>query len=202
MEIASLIAALSEPAAYPFPVSAVDVRQTHISAVFLAGDFVYKIKKPVKLAFLDFSTLERRRHFCEEEVRLNRRLAPQVYLGVVPITEQDGRLRAEGSGEPLDWAVKMVRLPDEASLLEHVHRGVVTPADMQRLARFVADFHRTADAGPQIAAFGRFAVVAGNARENFAQVGAHVGVTLSRSVWDRLRMLTEESLERLRPLIE
>jgi aminoglycoside phosphotransferase family enzyme len=73
-----LIEALSKPAAYSYPVGAVEVRQTHISAVFLAGPYVYKVKKPVNLGFLDFSSLERRRHFCEEEVRLNRRLAPHV----------------------------------------------------------------------------------------------------------------------------
>ena len=86
MELDQLIEALSRPAAYPYPMDQVDVRQTHISVVFLAGRYVYKIKKPVQLGFLDFSTLERRRHFCEEEVRLNRRLAPTVYLGVVPVT--------------------------------------------------------------------------------------------------------------------
>src|SRR5207248_9733677 len=81
---------LADPAAYPHPAGPVEVRQTHISAVFLAGPFAYKLKKPVALGFLDFSTPDRRRHFCEEEVRLNRRLAPHVYLGVVPVTDEDG----------------------------------------------------------------------------------------------------------------
>ena len=89
MDLAQLIEALSDPAAYPDPVGEVEVRQTHISAVFLAGPHVYKVKKPVELGFLDFSTLAKRRHFCEEEVRLNRRLAPEVYLGVVPVTRDD-----------------------------------------------------------------------------------------------------------------
>src|SRR5262249_17277508 len=85
MDLNRLIAALSEPGAYPDRVGRVEVRHTHISVVFLADAYVYKIKKPVDLGFVDFSTLEKRRHFCEEEVRLNRRLAPEVYLGVVPI---------------------------------------------------------------------------------------------------------------------
>ena len=72
------------------PVETVEVHQTHISVVFLAGSFAYKIKKPVDLGFIDYSTLERRRHFCEEEVRLNRRLAAEVYLGVVPMTREGG----------------------------------------------------------------------------------------------------------------
>jgi aminoglycoside phosphotransferase family enzyme/predicted kinase len=201
MDTAHLIALLRDPAAYPHPVEAVAVRQTHISAVFLAGPVVYKVKKPVSLGFLDFSTLDQRRHFCDEEVRLNRRLAPHVYLGVVPITDDGGRLRVEGKGEPVEWAVKMVRLPDGTSLLDRVRRGEAGPAEMRRLAHFLAAFHRTADAGPHVAAFGRFEVVAGNARENFTQAEPHVGVTLSQPVFDRLRALTERELDRLRDVI-
>src|SRR5581483_11832177 len=111
------INALSQPAAYPFPVDRVEVLQTHISVVFRAGPWVYKVKKPVNLGFLDFSTLEKRHHFCQEEVRLNRRLAPTVYRGVVPVTRVEGGLRFNGPGEAVEWAVQMERLPDEATLL-------------------------------------------------------------------------------------
>ena len=97
MELSQLIAELSKPAAYPYPVPPIEVRQTHISVVFLAGEFVYKIKKPVDLGFLDFSSLEKRRHFCQEEVRLNRRLAPEVYLDVVPVTVGPRRLDSRGA---------------------------------------------------------------------------------------------------------
>lgn len=86
VDVARLIGALSRTEAYAHPVGAVEVHQTHISVVFLAGQFAYKIKKSVNLGFVDFSTLEKRKHFCDEEVRLNRRLAPRVYLGVVPVT--------------------------------------------------------------------------------------------------------------------
>src|SRR5215475_506624 len=116
MDVSSLIAGLSQPGAYPIVPPSVEVHQTHISLVFLAGEFAYKVKKPVNFGFLDFSTLDKRRQFCNEEVRLNRRLAPTVYLGVVPVTERGGRLRFEGEGEPVEWALKMVRLPAEATL--------------------------------------------------------------------------------------
>src|SRR5579871_3802817 len=99
MELTRLIEALSNPAAYPGAVGEVEVRQTHISAVFLAGPHVYKVKKPVEFGFLDFGTLAKRRHYCAEEVRLNRRLAPDVYLGVVPVTRCGPGLRVEGDGE-------------------------------------------------------------------------------------------------------
>ncbi|MDB5306173.1 MAG: hypothetical protein JWO38_375 [Gemmataceae bacterium] len=202
MDTQQLVEKLTDPAAYPHPVGAIDVRQTHISAVFLAGPFAYKVKKPVALGFLDFSTLHRRRHFCEEEVRLNRRLAPHVYLGVVPVTAGGDHLRVDGPGEPVEWAVKMKRLPEGTSLLDRVRRGEVVPADMRRLARFLADFHRPADAGPHVAPFARFEVVAGNARENFTQAEPHVGITLSRPVFARLRGLTDTALDQLRDLIE
>src|SRR5262245_54170168 len=117
MELAQLIEALSDPAAYPHHVERVEVLQTHISVVFLAGPHAYKLKKPVALGFLDFSTLEKRRHFCEEEERLNRRLAPTVYLGVVPVVRAADGLRVEGTSEVVEWAVKMARLAGEAQLL-------------------------------------------------------------------------------------
>src|SRR5438094_7193734 len=111
MDLPHLIDAMSDPAAYSHPVGTVEVRQTHISVVFLAGAHAYKIKKPVRLPFLDFSTLDRRRHFCAEEVRLNRRLAPAVYLGVVPVAQGGTGVRVEVPGEVVEWAVKMQRLP-------------------------------------------------------------------------------------------
>ncbi len=202
MTLPDLIAALSRPEAYPHPAAGVEVRQTHISAVFLAGPFAYKVKKPVDLGFLDFTTIDKRRHFCDEETRLNRRLAPNVYLGVVPITYDGGAARIDGSGEAIEWAVKMARLPDEASLRWHVRHGDVTTDQLSTLAKRIAEFHRTAEATDRTAAFGRFEVVAGNARENFAQSRGHVGATVSRAVFDRLEALTEAALSRLRLLIE
>jgi aminoglycoside phosphotransferase family enzyme/predicted kinase len=202
MELDRLIDALSRPEAYPYPVAAVEVRHTHISVVFLAGDRAFKVKKPVALGFLDFSTRDRRRHFCEEEVRLNRRLAPSVYRGVVPVTRAGDRVRLGGQGEIVEWAVEMERLPDEAQLEQYVLRGAADAGRLADLGRRLASFHAGADRGPRIAAAGRFEVVAANARDNFLQSAAHVGVTLGRAVHERLRERTEQALERLRPLIE
>src|SRR5262245_6110830 len=111
MQLSHLIEALSKPAAYPIWVDTVEVKQTHISVVFLTGTHAYKIKKPVRFDFLDFSTLQRRRFFCDEEVRLNRRLATDVYLGVVPIVRTVTGMRIDGDGNAVEWAVKMRRLP-------------------------------------------------------------------------------------------
>jgi aminoglycoside phosphotransferase family enzyme/predicted kinase len=194
-DLAALIASLARPDAYPFAVDAIEVHQTHISVVFLAGDVAYKVKKPVRLPFLDFGTLERRRHFCEEEVRLNRRLVPDVYLGIVPVTA-DGRF--EGDGEPIEWAVKMRRLPAHATLEARLEREEVTSRHLDVLARKVAAFH--AAAAP-CAGHASFAAVAANARDNFAVAAAQVGRTVSATVYERLVQLTEEQLQRHGPLI-
>jgi aminoglycoside phosphotransferase family enzyme/predicted kinase len=202
MELTRLIEGLSRPSAYPYSVGNVETRQTHISVVFLAGPHVYKIKKPVNLGFLDFTTLAKRRHFCEEEVRLNRRLAPSVYQGVVPVTLAADGVNVEGAGDVVEWAVQMERLPEEATILTRLERQEVEPGLMATLARRIAAFHASAERGDHIAAFGQFDVVGANARENFEQATRHLGVTLSRIVLERLKTLTEATLSDLRPVIE
>jgi aminoglycoside phosphotransferase family enzyme/predicted kinase len=202
MDLAQLIEALSDPASYPGSVAEVEVRQTHISVVFLAGPHVYKLKKPVEFGFLDFSTLAKRRHYCEEEVRLNRRLAPEVYLGVVPVTRGEGGIRVEDGGEVVEWTVKMRRLPDEAMLPNRLQRGEVGIGVVEALAHKVASFHAQAESGPRIAAFGRFEVVARNAQENFEQSAVHVGTTIHQAVFTRTQTLTEQALAGHRVLIE
>lgn len=202
MDLSQLIDALSRPAAYPHAPGTVEVRQTHISVLFFAGEFVYKLKKPVAPGFLDFTTLDKRLHFCREEVRLNRRLAPDVYLGVVPIVRDAGDLRIEGDGEPVEWAVKMRRLPEGTTLLDRLLRDEVSRELVADLARRVAAFHRTADSNERIAACGRFEVVAKNVRDVFARSEPCVGEVVSRSVFDRTRELFEARLASLRPLID
>jgi aminoglycoside phosphotransferase family enzyme len=119
-----------------------DLIETHISWLLLSDEYVYKIKKPLRFSFLDFSTLEKRKFLCEEEVRLNRRLSPDVYLGVVPITEEDGQLTFEGKGEAIDYAVKMKRLPQERLMDGILQRGEVNSRHIEEIAGIVADFHK------------------------------------------------------------
>jgi aminoglycoside phosphotransferase family enzyme/predicted kinase len=202
MDLSRLIEAMSDPGAYPDAPGPVAVHQTHISVVFLAGRHAYKIKKPVDLGFLDFTTLEKRRHFCAEEVRLNRRLAPSVYQAVVPVTAAGPSVHLAGDGPVVEWAVQMTRLPAEATLERRLQRGEVAPERLEALARRLADFHASARSDAPVAEQGRFAVVAGNARENFAQARPLIGTTLSAAVFDRLQALTEAALAEHRPLIE
>ena len=203
MDLALLVERLRDPGCYPHPAADVVIVQTHISVVALAGAFAYKIKKPYDLGFLDFSTLERRRFFCEEEVRLNRRLAPRVYLGVVPVMMAgDGRVRVGGDGDLVEWAVRMQRLPDAARWTELLARGALSPSHVAALGAELAAFHRDAERSPRIAAFGRLPVVAGNALENFEQTARLVGVTSSPAVYDKVRALTEAALVERSTLIE
>src|SRR5215470_1541833 len=103
----SFLLELTQPRAYPHSCSAVELIETHISWVLLTGEFAYKIKKPVDFGFLNFSTLALRRHYCAEEVRLNRRFAPALYLDVVPITRSGERVRVGGDGNVIEYAVRM-----------------------------------------------------------------------------------------------
>lgn len=176
--------------------------QTHGSVVFLAGEHAYKIKKPVDLGFADFTTLERRRANCEAEVILNRRLAPSVYLGVVPIVDRDGAVRVGGGGPAVEYAVRMARLPEEATYLAALRRGELDREAVALVARRLAGFHARAETGEEVARWARFEAVAGNARENFEQTARFRGDTVSAAVWERLRAATEAELAARRGLIE
>ncbi|MFP5460220.1 MAG: AAA family ATPase [Gammaproteobacteria bacterium] len=143
-----LIEGLQRPDAYPHPSEPVRLVETHISWVLLAGDFAYKVKKPVDFGFVDFSSLERRRRFCEEELRLNRRLAPQLYLGVVPITGPAAAPRVGGEGEAIEYAVKMRRFRRADEFAALAARGALGAAHVEALAALIADFHSESDRNP------------------------------------------------------
>jgi aminoglycoside phosphotransferase family enzyme/predicted kinase len=147
-----------------------ELRETHISQVFLSERAVYKVKKPVRLGFLDFSTLSLRRQFCEAEVTLNQRLAPDVYRGVVPIVrDAAGVHRLDAPGEPVEWAVVMRRLPETAAADRRLQDGRLTRDDVSKLARHLALFHARARCDAETAQFGAHANIEANVRENFDQ---------------------------------
>lgn len=140
------VAFLRAPDNYPDHPTEVEIKETHMSWVFLTNEYVYKLKKPVRYAFLDFSTVEARHRDCEQELRLNRRLAPDVYLAVVPLTvEHDGHIALGGSGTAIDWLVKMRRLPQERMLDELIRRGVPIEArDIDAVAHMLSAFYGSA----------------------------------------------------------
>jgi aminoglycoside phosphotransferase family enzyme/predicted kinase len=168
--LSCLMHALQDPAVYDHAVGRFTLLQTHISYILLTGPYAYKIKKPVNLGFLDFSSLDRRRFYCEEEVRLNRRLSPELYLGVVPITGTPNAPRLGGAGPVIEYAVKMVQFDPRQQLDRVLDRGELTIAHLEQLADDVASFHAAAAvAGPETA-FGDPAHVRHPIEENFDQI--------------------------------
>ena len=196
-----LLDALADPARFPHPVERVERIETHISVVLLAGEFAYKIKKPLDVGFLDFSTLERRRHFCEEELRLNRRLAPDLYLEVLPITGTPEQPRLGGEGEAIEYALCMRRFPQEALLGARLARSELPAAVMDELAAELADFHARAAVAAPDSGYGDFAAIAGPARDNLTVLAERLPAA-ERSGLAALRDATEADLARLAPVFE
>jgi uncharacterized protein len=197
-----MIEALLDPKAYPHPAEDIRLHETHISWVFLAGDFAYKLKKPVNLGFIDLSTLERRAADCEAEVRLNRRLSPDMYLGVVDVVENQGRYSIGGEGRPVEPAVQMRRLPEQGMLPNLLAEGTADPRLMRRLAKRVARFHATAATGQGVDEFGSLATVTDNWEENFTQIGPFLDRVVSSSVNDFLRRYVADFLKKHADLLK
>ena len=175
-----LAQALLEPRIYPHRPARVALVQTHISYVFLAGDQVYKVKKPVRFAFLDFSTLERRRHFCHEEVRLNRRLAGDVYRGVVALraTADGYALADEACPDAVEYAVHMHRLPAERMLPVLLANHSATPAMIDAAAERLVEFHAAAECGGSVRAGGDPAVITRLMNDDFGECASFHGRTI------------------------
>lgn len=194
-----LIEALKVPAAYDHPVREVATRETHISWVLLTGEFAYKIKKPVDLGFADFSTLERRRRYCEEEVRLNGRLAPDLYLGVVPITVVDGTPRIGGAGDPVEYAVRMRQFPQDSLLPLVLLRRELRPDHLDGLAQRIARFHASVPPAAAQAPWGSAAVIESTLEETMRDLGRG---TRWQDLADDLRKRMRAELDRLRETFE
>lgn len=199
---AKLAAAMEKPEFYPHPVAAVEKRETHISIVFLTGQYAYKLKKPVDLGFLDFTTLAKRRQFCRQEVRLNRRLAPDVYLGVIPVTMEQNRYLLSGPGEPVEHVVKMRQLPDDLSMRKLLRRGKVNEIQIRQLARTLAAFYRQAAVDETKIAIGSWGTVCANCEENFNQTETFTDSFLDERMFQIIRRATRSFLQKHRDLFD
>lgn len=183
------------PASYPDPTTAVQHLQTHISHLFLTDRYVYKIKKPVDFGFLDFTSLEKRRFYCHEELRLNRRLSPDIYLDVVALYQTaDGLPTFHADGPVIEYAVKMRRMPQERMMSRLLEQGEVTEADVDAIARKVALFHGAAALGNGIALFGTLEAIRSNWLENLRQTTSYCGRTLTEQ---QHAQIAELALQRL-----
>lgn len=192
-----LIDALQNPALYDHPIDKFEVIETHISQVLLTGQFVYKIKKPVNFGFLDFSTLDKRKHFCEEELRLNRRLAPQLYLDVVTIHGTFDNPNLGSEGPVIEYAVKMQQFPQSAQLDRVLEKNQLHTQHIDKLAHTVAEFHLSINSIPADSPFGDVAHVTEPVLENFQQIRSCITDPTAIKIIEVLEDWSNQQLERL-----
>jgi uncharacterized protein len=205
-DIPPLIAAMLRPEFYSHDPSQVEFRQTHISYVFLAGPYVYKVKKAVKLPFLDYSTLENRRHFCDEEIRLNRRLAPNTYLGTVGICRAKGSFflderNLSDTESIVEFAVKMNRLPEARMLTSLVRDESVKPSHITAIAKKLAVFHQNAS-GEKSERYGSPAAIAAKVRDNFHETRGFIARTIAKSSFETIQSYSEGFLKNNSDILE
>ncbi|MFC1927913.1 hypothetical protein ACFLW7_04990 [Chloroflexota bacterium] len=189
------VEALLEPQAFPHKPQRIELVQTQMSLIYLTGEYVYKIKKPVNLGYLDYTTLEKRHFFCCQELELNRRLCPDTYLAVVTIAKANGGLRVEGEGEATEYAVKMRQLPGDRMMDVLLPQGQVTPEMVASVGERLVGFHQKAETNQEIDAFGKLSVIRQNCDENFVQTEKYVGLTILRAKYERIRNYTNDFIE-------
>ena len=192
LELQELIRALMDPKAYPDDSQTVELKQTQMSCIFLTGDHVYKVKKPVNLGYLDYTSLKSRQYFCQREVELNRRLCPDAYLGVVAITRDKDRISMGGEGEVIEYAVKMRHLPEEAMMDVLLAKNRVSPQMITKVANRVAEFHREAET---VSGFGDIKTITTNTEENFNQTEKYIGQTISREQYEGIQDYTNSFIK-------
>ena len=186
------ISLLQLPETYPHPVENVELLQTHISYVTLAGDYAYKWKKPVDFGFLNFSTLEKRKYYCEQELSLNRRLCPELYLGIVAICDVDGTLQLCNEdaiiGTLVEYGIKMVRMDQKNLMGALLENDKVTTNDLDNIVDTLVPFYQSAENSEELNAFGTAEGFGVNVIENFDQTEGFIGgEALSRATFDTIK---------------
>lgn len=198
-----LIDALKRPENYDEKVTSVELVQTHISFVFLTDHFVYKVKKPVDFGFLDYTTLEKRKFYCDEEIRINRKLCGEIYLGVVGINKDaDGRIHVGGSGEAVEYAVKMKRLPEETIMTRFLEDGKITGEHLDRIASILSKFHRNVKTGKGVDEYGSLKQIRANWLQNFEQTRNLRGYVFGREEFDFIERSVNSFVENRKTLFD
>jgi len=195
MDVSSLQKALLNPEIYPDRPPLIRFIETHISLLFLTGNHVYKLKKPVDFGFLDFTSLEKRKFFCEQEVKLNRRLSPTIYLGVIRITKEGDRILLEEKGEPVEYAVKMKQIPEEKLMDKLLERRQVTPKMIEAVSEKLVQFYFAAETNDHIKSFAKPDRVKQDTDENFEQTERYIDVAIPREVYEEVKNKTNEFLK-------
>ena len=192
LSIPFLQKALLNPEIYPDRPRSIKFMETHISLLFLTGNYVYKVKKPVDFGFLDFTSLEKRGFFCEQEVKLNRRLSPDIYLGVEKIIKEGNRILLGGKGEVLEYAVKMKQIPEEFLMDKLLEKKQVTPKMIESVSEKLVQFYFAAETNDRIKSFARPERLKQDTDENFEQTEKYIEVAISREVYEEVKNRTND----------
>jgi len=181
---------LLNPEIYPDHPRAIKFIETHISLLFLTGNYVYKVKKPVDFGFLDFTSLEKRKYFCEQEVTLNRRLSPNIYLGVVRITKEGKQIMLGGKGELVEFAVMMKQIPEDFLMDKLLEKKQVTPKMIEAVSEKLVRFYFAAETNDLIKSFARPERIKQDTDENFDQTEKYIETTISKEIYEEVRNRT------------
>ncbi|MEM9088967.1 MAG: hypothetical protein AAGC93_09515 [Cyanobacteria bacterium P01_F01_bin.53] len=204
----TIVQHMLKPAFYPHPVTEpIRFMQTHVSYVLLTGDYVYKLKKAVNFGFLDYSTLEKRHHFCQEEIRLNAKGAGSLYLGVVPLTQQGENFAIEGDGETVEYAIKMRQFPQSALLSDQFENGLIDEAKIRQLATTIANFHKATPTDEHVRTFGTIPAIRQSIDENYDQTidfvgGDTVATPQTKQQFDETKAYTDNFFETQQALFQ
>ncbi|MCW4021589.1 MAG: hypothetical protein ACOWW1_01640 [archaeon] len=197
-----VVEALKKPETYKQIPEKIERKQTHISYVFLTDDYVYKVKKAVNFGFLDFSTLEKRRQFCEKELVLNQRLCGDMYLEVVSINRStSGEIRINGEGKTVEYAVKMKKIPEEKIMTHLLEEGKIDEKIMDEMAKIIADFHEKAQVSRTDGEFEPLSAIETNWRENFDQTQEFIGRSISTQTYQFIQKKVAQFMKKSQGLL-
>jgi aminoglycoside phosphotransferase family enzyme/predicted kinase len=187
---------LKNPKFFGANVHSVQLLQTHISYVALTGSYAYKVKKPVNFGFLDFSTLDKRKFFCEEELRLNKRLCPEMYLEVLPITKKDNTLKLGGDGPIVEYALKMKEFPQESIMTYMLEQGDISEETIDHLCKILVDFYTSQEPTAEVKKYGELPAVKQNIDENFEQTKPMIDITVPKETFWGIKNAVTKFFER------
>lgn len=200
MDINFLKKQLLNPEIYPDRPKEIKSSETHISLLFFTGNYVYKLKKPVNFGFLDFSTLEKRRYFCEQEIILNRRLSSDIYLGVINITYDGKKISFDGSNETVEYAVKMRQIPEELLMNNLLKEGKVTSKMIEAISEKLVKFYLSAETNDEIKGYAKPERIKQDTDENFEQTEKYINITIDNDTYRIIREKTNSFLKERKDL--
>ncbi|MDR9404413.1 MAG: AAA family ATPase [Halothece sp. Uz-M2-17] len=198
-----LLERMSHPDFYPHLTDhLIQKLQTHISYIFLTGEYAYKLKKPLDLGFLDFSTLEKRKYYCQQELNLNQPIAPDIYLDVLPITQQNNDIQLNGEGQVVDYVLKMRQFPQSALLSVMQKEGQLSESLIIALGKRVATFHQQTKTNDYISQFGQPEAIAEAINNNYQQTEKYIGITQTEKQFQETKAFTDNFLDSQKSLFQ